>query len=246
MDWIRPIWPLPPQVRSLITTRLGGVSEAPYAAMNLGMHVGDRPESVRTNRELLRRTAELPAEPVWLAQVHGTAVLELKAAPAAVPSADGAVTSTPGVVLGILTADCLPILLADETGDRIGALHAGWRGLAGGIVRTGIETMRRPPARLHAYLGPGIGAAAYEVGEEVREAFLCRLPTAEACFVLSPRGRWLADMYGLARLFLGEAGLHEERIHGGRYCTYTDAARFFSYRREGVTGRMATLIWLEE
>lgn len=245
MDWIRPNWPLPPRVRSLITTRAGGVSEGPYGRMNLGMHVGDRPEAVRANRDLLRRVAELPAEPAWLTQIHGIEVLELEEAPAATPVADGAVSSEPGVVLCILTADCLPILLADQAGDRIGALHAGWRGLAGGIVEAGVGTMKRPPHRLHAYLGPGIGAAAYEVGDDVREAFLQRLMAAQHYFAPTPQGRWLADMYGLARLFLCESGLAAENIHGGGFCTFGEAKRFFSYRREGATGRMASLLWLE-
>ncbi|MEW6612574.1 MAG: peptidoglycan editing factor PgeF [Pseudomonadota bacterium] len=242
---IQPDWPVPAHVRCCISTRAGGVSEGPYAGLNLATHVGDAPERVARNRALLRTAAGLPAEPRWLEQVHGTAVAEFREPGAAVPRADGAVTGTPGVVLAVMTADCLPVLLADAAGRRVAALHAGWRGLADGMLEAGVAAMERPGSALCAYLGPAIGPAAFEVGGEVRERFLAWRPAAADAFRPSPAGRWLADLYALARLRLQAAGVPAAQIFGGELCTYAQAERFFSYRREGVTGRMASLIWLE-
>lgn len=241
IGWVAPDWPLPEHVRVVSTLRAGGVSEGPYASLNLAAHVGDRPEAVAANRLLLREAAHLPAEPLWLEQVHGSAVARHEGA-ASVPRADAAVAFAPGRVCAVMTADCLPVVLADRGGMRVGVSHAGWRGLLDGVLQSTIAALAVPAAELHAWLGPAIGRDAFEVGPEVREAFLARVPGSGACFSGNARGRHLADLYGLATLVLGQAGV--ANVHGGGWCTHGDAARFFSYRRDGVTGRMATLAWL--
>jgi YfiH family protein len=208
--------------------------------MNLAAHVGDAAEAVRENRRRLVRGLELPSEPAWLDQVHGTRIADLDVAPSG--PADGAVTRTRGVVCAILTADCLPVLLADRAGTRIGAAHGGWRGLAAGILPAAVAAMGTPPADLLAWLGPAIGPKAYEVGAEVRAAFLAADPAAHAAFTRNARGRFQADLYALARLSLAAAGV--TTVFGGGFCTSTDAQRFFSHRREAPCGRMASLIWL--
>lgn len=244
LDWIRPDWPLAGRVGACVTTRKGGVSSESYASLNLGTHVGDDPQAVARNRAILREKLDLPAEPCWLEQVHGTDIVELYGQESGIPRADGSITSTPGVVLAVLTADCLPVLLADSEGSRVAALHAGWRGLAGGILEAGVAAMQRPRPSVHAYLGPAIGPDAFEVGDEVRARFLADNPLSTQCFRPSLAGRWLADIYALARLRLESAGLDASHIHGGGRCTFSEAESFFSYRRDGETGRMASLIWL--
>ena len=244
--WIEPDWPAPAWVRALTTTRAGGVSEGPYRSLNLAGHVGDAPAQVAANRARLRAAAGLPAEPAWLEQVHGCGVCRLDAE--SVPGgigrrADAAVTAHPDTVCAVLTADCLPVLLCDAGGSVVAAVHAGWRGLLDGVVEAAAVRMARPPATLMAWLGPAIGPDAFEVGDEVREAFCRRIDGAEAVFRPSPAGRWLADLYALARLRLAAIGVG--RVSGGGLCTLTDAERFFSYRRDGATGRMATLIWID-
>jgi YfiH family protein len=237
-----PDWPAPPGVRAFVTERGGGVSTGAYASLNLGLHVGDDPDSVAENRRRLRRLAGLPAEPAWLAQVHGTRIVDLDALEAAAPpEADGAVASRAGAVCAIMTADCLPVLLADRGGSRVGAAHAGWRGLAGGVLAAAVAAMRTPPERLVAWLGPAIGPAAYEVGDDVRSAFVRADPLAAACFAANPRGRWQADLYALARRSLAAAGV--EAVYGGGFCTFAETDRFFSHRRQAPCGRLATLIW---
>lgn len=234
-------WPAPAGVSSWQTMRPGGVSSGSWQTLNLGTHVGDRPESVARNRELLARELRLPAEPRWLDQVHGTRILHLDRGEAG--SADGAVTGTPGVVLAIMTADCLPVLLATQDGHRIGVAHAGWRGLAAGVLAAAVAAFECPPSRLLAWLGPAIGQAAFEVGPEVRAAFMARDEASAECFVPNARGRWQADLDGLARRQLSRSGVVE--IHGRPQCTFSDPARFFSHRREAPCGRMATLIWMD-
>ncbi|BAU48784.1 laccase [Sulfurifustis variabilis] len=241
LEFIRADWPAPPQVRAVTTTRLGGVSSGPYASFNLGDHVGDVPDRVRANRARLGETLGLGAPPLWLRQVHGTRVVDVGQAVEGT-EADGIVSAESGRACAVLTADCLPILLCDRAGTRVAALHAGWRGLAAGIVEAGVRAMRAPAPALFAWLGPGIGRTAYEVGDEVREAFAERDPGAAAAFTRSPRGRWMADMYALARRRLNAAGV--VAVYGGEYCTASQEALFFSYRRDGTTGRMASLIWL--
>ena len=243
IGWIAPDWPVPEHVRVLSTLRAGGVSEGPYASLNLAAHVGDRADAVATNRLLLREAAHLPGEPLWLEQVHGIEVVRHEGQ-AAGPRADAAVAFVPGRVCAVMTADCLPVVFADRGGTCIGVAHAGWRGLVGGVLPATIAALQVPAADLHAWLGPAIGPGAFEVGSEVREAYLANLavPGTSSCFVPNERGRYLADLYGLARLVLAQAGVGS--VHGGGWCTHDDAERFYSFRRDGVTGRMATLAWL--
>lgn len=240
VSWFEAQWPAPARVRTLITTRTGGVSHAPYDAMNLGDHVGDAPEHVRANRRLLRE--RLPAEPLWLRQVHGTTVVDAAVASPG-SEADGAVAFSPGEVLAIMTADCLPVLLADSEAKAVGIAHAGWRGLADGVIESTVSRLGVPADRLVAFLGPAIGAARYEVGPEVREVFVSRDPAATAAFAPGRPGKYSADLYLLARQRLAKTGIMA--VFGGGYCTYSEVDRFFSYRRDGPTGRMASLIWIE-
>ncbi|WP_445396508.1 peptidoglycan editing factor PgeF [Zobellella sp. An-6] len=241
MDVILPDWPAPANVCAAQSCRHGGVSKAPFNSLNLGAHVGDRAQDVATNRERLGAYLNLPAEPVWLEQVHGTRVLTLPVS-GVDHTADAVVTRTAGQVCVVMTADCLPVLFCDDAGTVVGAAHAGWRGLAGGVLEATLEAMQVDPERVLAWMGPAIGPAVFEVGPEVRAAFVEHSPLAADAFV--PRGdKWLADLYHLARLRLAAAGVHH--IYGGEHCTHSEAERFFSYRRDGRTGRMASLIWLD-
>jgi YfiH family protein len=246
---IVPDWPAPPRVRAASTTRAGGASRGVYAGLNLADHVGDRSEHVLDNRSLLRSRLGLPGEPLWLQQVHGTRVLSdptvssVKIAVGRAPEADGACTRAPGVVCAVMTADCLPVLLCDRQGTRVAALHAGWRGLAAGILEGGIAAMGGVAGEILVWIGPGIGADAFEVGSEVRARFVDDDPDAALAFRPSGSGRHWADLVALARHRLSRLGVTE--IHGGGYCTFSDPTRFFSYRRDGVTGRMASMIWLD-
>ena len=244
-SWIFPDWPAPPQVRAAITTRLGpGVSAPPFDRFNLGLRSGDALDAVTANRSALLQSLRLPAEPRWLQQVHGCEVAELGPLPGkAEPQADAAVSHIPGTVLSILTADCLPVLFCADDGGEIGAAHAGWRGLAGGVLEATVGQMITPLSRLLAWLGPCIGAASYEVGAEVRAAFVAHDAAAAGCFVATRPGHWLCDLAGLARQRLAAAGV--ARIHGGGFDTFADA-RFYSYRRDGArSGRFASLVWLD-
>lgn len=241
-----PDWPAPPSVRALSTTRNGGYSVAPYASLNLSDYVGDAPDAVARNRAQLYTQAALPSAPRWLRQVHGTLVHDLDISagePVMPPEADAAVTAARGVVCAVQTADCLPILLCDVTGTRVAAVHAGWRGLANGVVETALARLDISAGRLLAWLGPAIGAGVFEVGDDVRNAFVSDAVEASTCFRAHAFGKWHADLVQLARLRLQRAGI--TRIYGGTWCTFSDAQNFFSYRRDGVAGRMATLIWLE-
>lgn len=244
--WIFPDWPAPLPVRTAVTTRDGpGVSVPPFGRFNLGLRNGDRPEAVQANRSVLRQTLNLPAEPRWLRQVHGRTVAELGPLPSAdEPEADAAISRLPGTVLAVLTADCLPVLFCADDGSEIGAAHAGWRGLAAGVLEATLTQLETPPKRLLAWLGPCIGAASYEVGKEVRAAFVDQAAGAAACFEATRPGHWTCDLAGLARQRLAMAGL--DRMHGGGFDTRLDP-RFYSYRRDGVcSGRFASLIWLSE
>ncbi len=245
-----PDWPdAPPNVGALSTLRGGGVSLAPYddgaggGGLNLGTHVGDDPAAVAQNRARVR--AVLPAEPAWLTQVHGNVVLDAAQVKGA-PAADASIVAGPGAVCAIMTADCLPVLFCDAQGRVAGAAHAGWRGLAGGVLENTVAAMRAAGAgEILAWLGPAIGPASFEVGEEVREAFVAIDAGANAAFVpnLKESGKHFADIYHLARLILQRAGV--TRIAGGGFCTVTEKGRFYSYRRDRVTGRMASLVWLK-
>ncbi len=238
-NWIVPDWPAPPGVRALITTRAGGASRGAYAGLNLGLNSGDAAEAVARNRASLRPW--LPAEPLWLRQVHGTAVVEADSAEGN-PEADAAIARRPRRVCAVLTADCLPLLLCDEAGTIVAAVHAGWRGLCAGVIEQALRAMDKPPQALLAYLGPAIGSSAYEVGAEVRAAFLAADAQSEGAFAPGAPGKFHADLYALARRRLARSGV--SRIYGGGYCTYTERERFYSYRRDGATGRMASLIWI--
>ena len=242
-------WSPPSRVRAAFTLRSGGASAAPWDSLNLGLHVGDDPLSVAHNRRRVAQALSLPAEPRWLAQVHGVAVhhapLEapLADALAAVPpTADAAVTRDPGVVLAVMVADCLPVLLTSADGSVLGAAHAGWRGLVAGVIERTVEAMGHDPAGLEAWLGPCIGPRHFEVGEEVREAFLAAGDAASA-FEATPGGRWLCDLPALAKARLARLGV--TRVAGGQWCTVADPVRFFSHRRDRQTGRMAALLWRE-
>lgn len=238
--WLTPDWPIAARVRALSTYRGGGVSEGCYASLNLGAHVGDAPAAVAENRARLKVAAALPAEPAWLTQVHGTRVRDLDK-PSDDAPADAAVTRRPGTVCALLTADCLPVLLANEAGTHLAAAHAGWRGLAAGVLEATVGALGVAPSSLLAWLGPAIGPKHFEVSAEVRTAFLGQDPGAAGAFVANARGRYMADLYALARRRLAAAGV--TRLFGGGACTFVEAERYYSHRRDGTTGRQATLLW---
>ena len=242
---LRADWPAPTNVRALTTLRQGlevGLSQPPFDAFNLGERCGDAPEAVAHNRAALRWIAELPTDPRWLRQVHGTRVWRFAAGDASQEiEADAAVTSAAGEVLVVLTADCLPVLLCSRHGDEVAAVHAGWRGLAAGIIEQAVRAMRTPADELLAWIGPAAGPQRYEVGTEVREAFLAERADAATAFTSTRPGHWLCDLPQLARARLARAGV--TAVHGGAHCTISDPQRFYSHRRDGRSGRMASLIW---
>jgi YfiH family protein len=243
--WFEADWPAPPGVHALSTVRGGsggGVSQGRYAHLNLGDHVGDDPVAVAENRRRLRVEARLPAEPAWLFQVHGAVVADLDVAGLKGP-ADAAIARRAGRVCAILTADCLPVVIAADSGDVVAAAHAGWRGLAAGVIEATVRALGTPPGRLLAWLGPAIGAEHFEVGAEVRDVLLRSDGQASGAFRPNDRGRFMADLTMLARRRLETLGV--TRIYGGGRCTYSEAECYFSYRRDGTTGRQATLIWRE-
>lgn len=243
--WFDADWPAPPGLRALTTLRSGdGVSPSPFDRLNLGIRCGDDPALAQRNRELLGSWLDLPSKPHWLRQVHGTGVQRFDAAPGGdeEPEADAAVTSVPGVVLAILTADCLPVVFAARDGGEVAAAHAGWRGLAAGMLESTVAAMRTRANDVVAWLGPAAGPQAYEVGAEVRDTFLAHDASSAVAFVATRPGHWLVDLYALARRRLAAAGVRE--VHGGNLCTISDATRFFSHRRDGRSGRLATLAWI--
>ena len=242
LSWLQIDWPAPPGVRVLSSFRSGGASAPPYDSLNLGDHVGDDPRAVAENRRQLQLAAGLPAEPVWLEQVHGVNVADLDSHGPYGP-ADAALTRRFGRVCAILTADCLPVVIASESGETIAAAHAGWRGLKDGVIGATVQAMGVAPQRLIVWLGPAIGPRHFEVGAEVREAFLEVDSKNIDAFVGNARGRFMADLALLARRQLGRLGI--TRIYGGGECTYTRADRYFSHRRDGITGRQGTFIWRE-
>lgn len=241
-DCIVPDWPAPLNVQALFTTRLGGVSQGVYSSLNLGDHVSDDPAAVQQNRALLQDV--LPARPVWLKQVHGTRLLWVDQ-PAVDSAADAALAKSDGVVCVVMVADCLPVLLCDEAGTVVGVVHAGWRGLVGGIIEQSVSAMRTQcHGEILAWLGPAIGPKHFEVGAEVREAFLQHDAQSAQAFVAAENpDKWYANLFDLARQRLLQVGVRN--VYGGDVCTYSDPTRFFSYRRDGQTGRMAALIWLQ-
>lgn len=238
-DWIIPDWPCPARVRALITTRAGGVSTGAYASMNVGTEVGDSSENVTENRRRLE--AVLPSTPRWLRQVHGTRVIRAEKISDAV-EADGSVTTAADTICVVMVADCLPVLLCDRDGRIVAAAHAGWRGLCAGVIENAVEAMCLPGRELLAYLGPAIGPTAFEVGDDVRNAFFEHHPNAVTAFQQHRKEKWLADLFMLAQQRLHALGI--TAIYGGTDCTYSDPARFFSHRRDKTSGRHAAMIWL--
>lgn len=240
-DWLKAKWPALAHVRTCVTTRAGGLSKAPWDSFNLATHVGDDAAAVAANRELLQQ--QLGCQPTWLQQTHSTRVVQ--ADPQQLADADASWTDQPGIACAVLTADCLPVLLCDRAGTRVAAAHAGWRGLADGILEQTVTAMDTDPAELLVWFGPAIGPQAFEVGEEVMQAFLDHDDYADQAFEPAAReAHFMADLYQLARLRLKRVGV--QHLYGGGLCTNADAARFYSYRRDGEqTGRMASLIWLD-
>ena len=241
---LTPEWSAPRAVRAAFTLRGGGVSLAPYDSLNIGAHVGDSPAAVAENRRRVRARLNLPAEPAWLEQVHGTRVADLDALHEARYAADAVLTRRPGQVCAVQVADCMPVLLAARDGTAVAVAHAGWRGLAAGVLEATVARLGFAGQELIAWLGPAISARHFEVGEEVRAAFLERDPRASGAFVPNARGRWQCDLAALARRRLATLGVTE--VSGGTWCTHADPARFFSFRRDGRCGRMAALVWIDQ
>lgn len=247
MNLLTPDWPAPPPVRAVSTTRQGGVSQPPFDSLNLAGHVGDRPADVAANRQRLIKALSLPDSPQWLNQIHGTTVVDLDAGPGGLPEGDASTSRRSERVCAVLTADCLPVLFCDRAGTQVAAAHAGWRGLAGGVLEATVASFTAAPEQIMAWLGPAIGPQAFEVGEEVRQAFCEVDPAAAAACVAAPPvagiPKWTADIYTLARQRLARSGV--SAVYGGGRCTFSEAGQFYSFRREGKTGRMASLIWLD-
>ncbi|MCB1806210.1 MAG: peptidoglycan editing factor PgeF [Candidatus Competibacteraceae bacterium] len=239
---IQPDWPAPATVRAVTTTRLGGISQGRFASLNLGFHTEDDEQAVHHNRQQLYTQLELAQEPAWLRQVHGNQVVDVATITEPV-TADASVSRQPGKACVVMTADCLPVLLCDRAGHCVAAAHAGWRGLAAEIIAATVEAMHCPTSEVMAWLGPAIGPDVFEVGDEVRAQFLQLDAANQVCFKPSPAGRWLADIYALARRQLQDLGI--TAVYGGDWCTVSDPTRFYSYRRDGSSGRMASLIWLQ-
>jgi YfiH family protein len=241
-EWIVPDWPAPPRVRAFVTTRAHGVSRGAFASMNLGSRSGDDPEHVARNRRIVREL--LPSTPRWMAQAHGSAVADLeRTLEAQSPRADAATVGAPGPVAVVLTADCMPLFLCDAAGGKAAVAHAGWRGMAAGVIENAVGALGSSPSDVIAWMGPTIGPTAFEVGAEVREAFLASDPKAHEAFAAHTPGKYMADLYALARRRLARAGV--TRVYGGGFCTYRDTERFFSYRREKASGRMGAFIWIK-
>lgn len=242
-DWVSADWPAPANIVAGTTTRRGGASTAEYASMNIAAHVGDDPDRVADNRRGFVAMCDLPGEPLWLSQVHGTKIIAAGALSpnSGIPEADAIVSGRGNDVCAVMTADCLPILLCTIDGTEVAAAHGGWRGIAGGIIEVTVAAMSVPAKNLIAWLGPAISQPAFEVGNEVRDAFVSHNVEAVGCFLANKRGRWQADLYGLARQRLAATGV--TAVFGGAHCTYADDERFFSYRRDGQCGRMASFIF---
>lgn len=238
---IVPQWPLPQGVAACSSTRIGGISMPPYDSLNLGAHCGDNPEHVEENRKRLFAAGNLPSKPVWLEQVHGKEVLKLTGEPYSSKRADASYSNTPGTVCAVMTADCLPVLFCNRAGTEVAAAHAGWRGLCAGVLEETVACFADKPENIIAWLGPAIGPDAFEVGAEVRAAFMAHDPQADLAFV--PRAdKYLADIYQLACQRLANVGV--THLYGGDRCTFSESETFFSYRRDNTTGRMASFIWL--
>ncbi|MGZ8162675.1 MAG: peptidoglycan editing factor PgeF [Methylobacter sp.] len=247
--WLAPAWPAPSNIHAATTLRTGGVSRGAYASLNLALHVGDNEDSVKKNRQMIKVMLDLPAEPVWLHQIHSNVAVNAVES-ASLQPADASYTCEPGIVCAVMTADCLPLLVCDAAGTQIAAIHAGWRGLLAGIIGNTINAMQSPLGKRQArrdllvWLGPAIAPECFEVGAEVHKAFVEKSAEFITAFKKQNNGKWLADIYQLARIELAALGIIEN-VYGGNFCTVTERERFYSYRRETQTGRMATLIWRE-
>jgi YfiH family protein len=242
--YLIPDWPAPSQIKAYTTLRHDGHSAPPYNSFNLASHVGDDPKAVVANREQLIQELELKHQPAWLNQVHGITVVAAETTKGAAPDADASQTRVPEVACAVLTADCLPLLLCDEQGSQVAAIHAGWRGLLAGVIEATLENLHTPLEHWMAWLGPAIGPSAFKVGNEVREQFVAADPQATQAFQAIDPNAWYGNLYLLAKLRLAKYGVH--RVYGGDLCTFSDASRFYSFRRDGVnTGRMASLIWIQ-
>ncbi|MGE3920923.1 MAG: peptidoglycan editing factor PgeF [Gammaproteobacteria bacterium] len=243
IDIIKPNWPVPEHVHAYTTTRVGGYSEPPYDSLNMGYDSGDNEEVVATNRMLVRETLDLPSEPFWLNQHHGNKIICVDSFPDTL-EADGSFARTPDKVCVVLTADCLPVFMTNPAGTVVAVLHCGWKSQVANIIENGVNILRRFTDELLVWLGPGISAQVYEVGSEFREQFLNKNPENEVAFKPKENDKWLADMYEIARISLRTVGVNA--IYGGEYCTYSDPKRFYSYRRDHTTGRMASMIWFAQ
>jgi purine-nucleoside/S-methyl-5'-thioadenosine phosphorylase / adenosine deaminase len=246
LELITPNWPAPDNIHAYSSTRISGESQGIYAGLNLAQHVGDDPQTVEQNRRQLLAALHLSNEPFWLNQVHQATVLNTSTQKnslegSVAPNADASFSLQANCVCAVMTADCLPVLICNSQGNKVSAVHAGWRGLAEGVIENTVAALNERPGRLMAWLGPAIGPQAFEVGEEVRHAFVEKFAQAEAAFIQNRPGHYLADIYQLARLVLSSAGV--KAIYGGEYCTFNDANHFYSYRRDGTTGRQVSLIW---
>jgi YfiH family protein len=242
LDWIVPVWPAPARVSALMTTRNGGVSEGLCATMNLSRGASDTPEHIAANHALLREVTGLNTQ--WISQVHGRDVVNLDSPPANLVG-DAVVTSQPRTAAAVRVADCLPVLFCDRAGTRVAAAHAGWRGLAAGVIEATVAAMEIAPRELIAWLGPAIGPTAFEVGDDVRDVFIAHDPRAAGAFAPYPErpGKWLADLFALAAMRLRDTGV--SALFGGGVCTYINPDRFFSYRRDKTPGRMAAMVWID-
>lgn len=238
---IKPDWPAPSSIHALTTTRQSGVSRGVYAYFNVATHVSDEPEHVARNRELLREENNLPGEPLWLQQTHSTIVIDAAEHFDGI-EADACFTQQANTICTVMTADCLPVLICAHDGSEVAAVHAGWRGLAAGIIEKTIERMQSSPEDLLVWLGPAIGPKHFQVQQDVVSAFTQQNPDALNCFTQQSDTHWLADMVGLTQQRLAPLGI--KHLYGGDLCTYTDAEKFYSHRRDGTTGRIASLIWL--
>ncbi|MAD74333.1 MAG: hypothetical protein CML20_05985 [Rheinheimera sp.] len=241
-ELIKPAWPAPANVNAFSSTRRGGFSEGPFQSLNLGDHVGDCADTVRRNRQQFQCEAAMPGQPVWLNQTHSTQCITLSSPAVTVGNADASFSRQSGLICTVMTADCLPILICNQQGSEVAAVHAGWRGLCNGIIENSVQLFSQPEACM-AWLGPAISQHAFEVGAEVRAAFVRQDPDAAAAFIPGASGKWFADLYSLARQRLVRCGIND--IYGAEHCTYQQTSTFFSYRRDGQTGRMATAIWLD-
>jgi len=239
MNWIKPDWPAPRNIHAAVTLRTGGISQGSFSSLNPALHVNDSPQSVAENRHIISTMLDLPSSPVWLEQIHSDRVVKAEYSPQTLQQADASYTDQSKIVCSVLTADCLPVLLCSPDGTKIAAIHAGWRGLLAGIISNTVKAMHTPD--IMAWLGPAIGPECFEVGAEVKTAFVNKSSTFSDAFKLHHTDKFLADIYQLARIELASLGITQ--VYGGQFCTVTDQQRFYSFRRDGETGRMATLIW---